>query len=430
MATILLTAGMATTAAQEQRTLNLDQLFQLAETNSKSLKVHNLAVDEAAQAIQVAKNNRLPSIEANLSLSYIGDGWMGDRDFTNGMKAEMPHWGNNFAFKATQAVYTGGAISSGIEISRLQKKIAETELENNRQDIRFLLTGHYLDLFQLSNQEKIYIRNIEQTRLLIAEIKSAFEQGTALKSDITRYELQLKNLELGLTNVQNRIRIINRQLTTTVGLDPDLRIIPDSTLLHSVNPEKKQETEWQAARFQAPTLQMAELGVQLNKKQEDLTRAGLRPTIGLLAANNFDGPILIEVPPINKNFNYWFVGINISYSFDALYKNKKVLKQNKLGVLKAQEQKRLADEQLSNNINAAYIQLEEAYERLTTKEKNVQLAHENYEIVRSRYLNGLSLVTDMLDASNIQLSSELELANAQIGILYQYFLLKKTVGTL
>ena len=47
-----------------------------------------------------------------------------------------------------------------------------------------------------------------------------------------------------------------------------------------------------------------------------------------------------------------------------------------------------------------------------------------------RYLNGLSLVTDMLDASNIQLSSELELTNARIGILYQYYLLKRTIGSL
>ena len=36
------------------------------------------------------------------------------------------------------------------------------------------------------------------------------------------------------------------------------------------------------------------------------------------------------------------------------------------------------------------------YTRLDTKEKSVQLAHENYEVVHSRYLNGLSLVTDML----------------------------------
>ena len=275
----------------------------------------------------------------------------------------------------------------------------------------------------------MYEKNIEQTRLLIKEIESAFEQGTALKSDITRYELQLKNLELGRTNVSNRIRILNRQLVTTIGLETNTEIFPDTTLL-SMNLDKKNELHWQNERNNAPVMQLADLGIQMSERQQNLIRAGRRPTIGLMASNNFDGPILIEVPPINKNFNYWFVGVNVTYKFDSLFKNNKKLKQAKLATLKAQESKRLADEQLSNGINAAYIQLEEAYTRLDTKEKSVQLAHENYEVVHSRHLNGLSLVTDMLDASNIQLSSELELANAQIGILYQYFMLKKTVGTL
>lgn len=30
-------------------------------------------------------------------------------------------------------------------------------------------------------------------------MRAAYQQGTALKSDITRYELQLQNLQLGLT---------------------------------------------------------------------------------------------------------------------------------------------------------------------------------------------------------------------------------------
>lgn len=45
-------------------------------------------------------------------------------------------------------------------------------------------------------------------------------------------------------------------------------------------------------------------------------------------------------------------------------------------------------------------------------------------------MNGLALITDMLDASNTQLDMELQLANYQVGILYQYFLLKKQIGTL
>lgn len=425
---LLTLVGGWPTAAQQQ-VLTMDEMFRLADANSKSIAARQLAVDEAAEAVRVAKNDRLPSIEASLSLSYIGDGWMADRDFSNGMKADMPHFGNNFALKATQVVYSGGAISTGIEMSELQKQIADLELANNRQDVRFLLAGYYLQLFQLHNQEKIYEKNIEQTRLLVDEITAAHRQGTALKSDITRYELQLQNLELGLTNTRNRRNIINRQLTTTLGLDNSVEIMPDTTLL-TVRLDQRNELFWQDEMQKAPALQLAGLAVDMGKKQEQMAKAERRPSVALFASNNLDGPILIEVPPINRNFNYWMVGVSFSYKFDSLFKSNKKLKKAQIATRKAQRDFEYAEEQLSNGVHASYIDLQEAYEHLRTKEKSVQLAHENYSVVHSRYINGLSLITDMLDASNIQLSSEIELANAQIGILYQYCLLKKTVGDL
>lgn len=425
----LLTLAGGWPAAAQQQVLTMDEMFRLADANSKSIAARQLAVDEAAEAVRIAKNDRLPSIEASLSLSYIGDGWMADRDFSNGMKADMPHFGNNFALKATQVVYSGGAISTGIEMSELQKQIADLELTNNRQDVRFLLAGYYLQLFQLHNQEEIYEKNIEQTRLLVDEITAAHRQGTALKSDITRYELQLQNLELGLTNTRNRRNIINRQLTTTLGLDNSVEIMPDTTLL-TVRLDQRNESFWQDEMQKAPALQLAGLAVDMGKKQEQMAKAERRPSVALFASNNLDGPILIEVPPINSNFNYWMVGVSFSYKFDSLFKSNKKLKKAQIATRKAQQDFEYAEEQLSNGVHASYIDLQEAYERLRTKEKSVQLAHENYNVVHSRYINGLSLITDMLDASNIQLSSELELANAQIGILYQYCLLKKTVGDL
>lgn len=425
----LLTLTGGWPAAAQQQVLTMDEMFRLADANSKSIAARQLAVDEAAEAVRVAKNDRLPSIEASLSLSYIGDGWMADRDFSNGMKADIPHFGNNFALKATQVVYSGGAISTGIEMSELQKQIADLELANNRQDVRFLLAGYYLQLFQLHNQEEIYEKNIEQTRLLVDEIIAAHRQGTALKSDITRYELQLQNLELGLTNTRNRRNIINRQLTTTLGLDNSVEIMPDTTML-AVRLDQCNELFWQDEMQKAPALQLAGLAVDMGKKQEQMAKAERRPSVALFASNNLDGPILIEVPPINSNFNYWMVGVSFSYKFDSLFKSNKKLKKAQIATRKAQQDFEYAEEQLSNGVHASYIDLQEAYERLRTKEKSVQLAHENYSVVHSRYINGLSLITDMLDASNIQLSSELELANAQIGILYQYCLLKKTVGDL
>ncbi|MFR7877011.1 MAG: TolC family protein [Butyricimonas paravirosa] len=159
----------------------------------------------------------------------------------------MPHYGNNFAIKATQVVYAGGAINRSIQLSELQQQVAELELQDNRQEVRFLLVGYYLELYQLYNQQEVYEKNIEQTRLLVKEIQAAFQQGTALKSDITRYELQLQNLELGLTSTRNRIKILNRQLTTTIGLAPETVILPDTTVL-ARNIERRDELSWQGMK--------------------------------------------------------------------------------------------------------------------------------------------------------------------------------------
>lgn len=169
---------------------------------------------------------------------------------------------------------------------------------------------------------------------------------------------------------------------------------------------------------------------KLTHNQQNLIRSERRPHISLTATNEFNGPILVEVPPLNNNFNYWFAGVGISYNLDALFKSKKKLKQARIATSKAEKNYQLVKEEIENKVHEAYVNLNEAYVRLHTQQKSVQLAHENFRIVRQRYLNGLSLITDMLDASNMQLDMELQLANYQIGILYQYYLLKKIMGTL
>ncbi len=80
--------------AQEQtvHVLTLDEVFRLAEENSKQLNLSRSGMETARRATDVVRNARLPSIDASLSFSYIGDGTMLDRDFGHSMRAEMPHW--------------------------------------------------------------------------------------------------------------------------------------------------------------------------------------------------------------------------------------------------------------------------------------------------------------------------------------------------
>lgn len=408
----------------------MDELFSLADKNSKSIRLHQLVIREAEQGIKVARNAYLPSLSVKAEATYIGDGCMTDRDFSNGVHADMPHWGNSFVVKAQQTLYAGGSIQSSVRQSKLQKQAAEQTHLDNRQDLRFLLAGYYLDLFQLRNQERVYRKNIEQTHLLVKDMQAAYQQGTALKSDITRYELQLQNLELGLTSTINRLNVLNHQLVTTIELPVETRIVPDTLYLKQLIVDDLQENEWKAGMNDAPSLKLTDIDIALGKNQKRLIQAERLPHITFSATNDFNGPILVEVPPLNNNFTYWFVGVGVSYNLDALFKSKRKLRQADIAIQRLEEKRRLAEEELENSIHKAYINLQEAYIRLRTQQKSVQLAHENFDIVRQRYMNGLALITDMLDASNTQLDMELQLANYQVGILYQYFLLKRQIGTL
>lgn len=251
-----------------------------------------------------------------------------------------------------------------------------------------------------------------------------------MKSDITRYELQLQNLELKLTSTTNKLNVLNHELVTTLGLEEGIRIVPDTAYLQHQLIEERAEKEWSEGIQEAPVMKLADIEIALSKNQKNLIKAERRPHISFSITNEFTGPILVEVPPLNNNFTYWFMGIGVSYNIDALFKGKRKLKQADITLMKLQEKRKLAEEELENKVHEAYVNLQEAYIRLRTQKKSVQLAHENFNIVRQRYVNGLALITDMLDASNTQLDMELQLANYQVGILYQYYLLKKIVGTL
>ena len=416
--------------AQNSYVLTLEQMFALADKNSKSLKIEDAAVMEAQQGVKVAKNGYLPDIDISLSASYLGNGCLMDRNFSNGQNVKMPHFGNNFAIQATQLIYGGGAISNGVAMARLKEEMAGVNREAARSRIRFMLTGFYLDLYKLQNILKVYDRNIDLAKVVITDTKARNKAGVALQNDVTRYELQLKNLELARRRTINSIEILNYDLATMLGLPADMEILPDSTLIEQALPTQDISYWQQLAQTQAHPIKQSALAVEMGKYGEKLARAEMRPTIALIAGNHFDGPITIEVPTINKNYNYWHVGVGISFKLSSLYKANKSIKQAHLNTMTSRHRQDDAQEQVSLAMQADYTRYMEAYDEVATLEKNVQLAHENYTVIENRYRNDIVLVTDMLDASNQLLEAELQLANARINVMFNYYKMKNTSGNL
>lgn len=414
----------------QPRTMGLEEMFRLADENSQRIQVYQTGKDAAEAALQAAKAQRLPDINASLSASYLGDGKLWDRDFSNPMNIDMPHFGNNFSLEAQQVIYAGGAINSGIELAELGRQSAELDWQKNRQEVRFLLTGYYLDLYKLYNQIQVLEKNLELTRQVITNMRARREQGTVLQNDITRYELQEETLKLQLAKVNDACKIINHRLVTTLHLPENTEIQPDTTLLEE-QIRTLSEKEWQSLAEQSNIdLQQTQVSIRINEQKVKLERSERLPKIALVAAEHLDGPITIEVPVLDNNFNYWYIGIGIKYNFSALFKNNHKLKQAKLNVKRAQETHLLMQEQIENSVQASFVDFLTAFTDLRTQKKSVELADQNYDVTSNRYQNDLALLTDMLDASNTKLSADLSLVNARINVIYHYYKMKYVTHTL
>ena len=431
-----------------QQRMSLQSLYDLADQQNQRIKVSEAALKAAEEGVASAKSAMLPSVELSVQGSYTGNAFMMSRGFsTNGTteyivpglgpqqvengKQPTPHWGNSFTAQATQVIYAGGAIRSGIEMAKLGQRIAELDVEKNRQEVRFLLTGHYLDLYQLQNQLQVIAKNIELTEKVIAQMKARRAQGTVLKNDITRYELQRQSLLLAKTQVDDAQKIIRHQIATTIHLPEgeDFQVeelsYDDAALRHD------EEALWQqTASDHNIDIRQASLASSLTEQKLRNTRAASLPSVAVVAENNLFGPYTSDLIPKDANVNAWFIGIGVKYNLSSLWKNKHDIRKAQHEHAEARERVLLAREGVENGVQASYTQLLTSSVEVHTQEKQVELADENYSVVRNRYANDLALLTDMLDASNTKLSAEMALVNARIQMLYNYYKLKYLTHTL
>ena len=455
LAIVLIAKGFlcAPICAQENnvQTMTLASLYDLADRQSQKVRVSEVALQAAEEGVAAVKSALLPSVDLSLQGSYTGNAYMLSRGFSsngttdyivpgvgvipvaNGMQ-DTPHWGNSFAAQVSQVVYAGGAIRSGIRMAELGKEMAELDVEKKRQEVRFLLTGYYLDLYKLGNQIEVVRQNIALTQKEIEQMKARRSEGTVLQNDITRYEFQLQNLELTLTKLNDAFTIINHQLVTTLHLPKQTVIAPDKeeldTEINALSAIAAQDTWQKTATDNNLGIRQAAVASTLAEQKVKQAKAESLPSIAVVAENQLFGPYTQDLIPKDCNVNVWFVGIGIKYGLGSIWKNRHDISKARIEHQQSQEALELALEEVEKGVHAGYTNLLTSYAEVITQQKQVELANQNYDVVQNRYQNELALLTDMVDASNMKLSAEMALVNARIGMLYNFYKLKYITNTL
>ncbi|WP_407510019.1 TolC family protein [Elizabethkingia anophelis] len=427
MAAMLLYGSLI--AAQEVRSMTADEVMTLALQNHQQLKLSEKNIYISKQQTEVTKLQQLPTITASTSQFYLGNALIIDKDFSNSTHVAMPHYGSSYGVQASQLIFKGGLVKKSIEMAGLREQLAELDLEKNQQDVKFLVLSNYLDVYKLKNQEQIFLNNKKLAQERLKNIQKFNQQGMVTRNEVIRGELAIKNLDQGLLTLSNNKKILNYNLDVALGLPQNTEINPTESL---VGKELGPGTDYylQMAYQNNPQLKSANTNIAVAQKNIEIINTDKMPTLSGFGGYNMQRPITTRTPVLDMYSNSWQAGISLSYNIDNLYKTKERLKVGELQKTQAQDALTLTKQNIDMTVNAAYVKYQESIDQAKLMDDAQKLAEENYKITEAKYLNQLAVQAEMIDAQNQKLQAELDFVTAEINVLYQYYNLLKSTGSL
>lgn len=415
--------------AQEIKQMTAGEAAELAVQNHQQLKVSAQNIDIARQSKNIVKLQKLPTITASTSQFYLGDAVAIDKDFSNTTNIPMPHYGSSYAVQATQLIFKGGLVNRSIELAGLREQLSELDLEKNKQDVKFLVISNYLDVYKILNQQEVFQNNKKLAQERLKNIQKFYQQGMVTRNEVIRGELAIKNLDQGILTLVNNRKILNYNLNLALGLPEDTEIVPVESL-DIKEAGIGMPYYMNLARESNPLLKSAKTNIEVADKNIDIIKTDKMPTVAGFGGYSVQRPITTRNPVLDMYSGGWQTGISISYNIDNLYKTKEKVKLGEIQKNQAGDALTLTQQNVDMAVNAAYVKYQEAIQQAEILDDARKLAKENYKITEAKYLNQLAVQAEMTDAQNQKLQSELDYANAEINILYQYYNLLKSTGTL
>lgn len=427
---LLMVLVFSSLQAQEVHTVSLQEAMKLAKENNKKILKSQLEITLAEQNIKERKELRLPDVQLNGMYSRItnitefkGDGFLSGKEVT---KAIPEIYEVNSTFK--MPIYVGNKINNAIRIANQENEIAKIKSEKTENDIELEVVANYLAIYKMMELQKIFEENIKEEKSRLKEVQSLQKYGTVTKNEVIRAELQLSDRELNaLTNSKN-IQIALHDLKTLIQISENEEIAIDTTAsLDEMNGLDPYDFYLNKA-MQNEEMRIASQELNISKTEMQLVKGNYLPSVNFFGNYGFYYPNYKFFPPNPYLYTLGQVGIEARFDLSALYKNKtKVAKAStKIDMQKMQTE--IIKEEIQDQLYKEHTQYQEILEKFVVVDKALDLAEENYRIVKLKYLNQLVLITEMVDADNALLQAKYNKISTRLDAVLKHYEMMHTAG--
>lgn len=421
---------MAVQAArpQQARKLSLSGACKVALINNKQIEKALVEKDIAEEEISEQKELKLPDVDVHTSYARITN----LTEFNNGRKEltkTIPDI-SDFGAQAKMTLYAGGRLGLAVTKARQEYAVASLKTGKVANDVQVEVAAHFLGIYKLLELQKLVAENIKEEEARLKEVQSFKAHGTVTKNEVLRAELLLSNRQLQYMHNQKNIEAAFNEFKTLLQLPEEDSVMIDTAGILNTPVVVNGFQAYLQAAYQKEEMLIAQKQEDIKNTERRMVKGSIYPVVNVFTGWGFNYPNYLFFPPAPNWYTLGKIGVEASFSLTGLYKNKTRLRIADKKIEAQQAGTEILKNAIKDNVFKQYKQYEEVEETLPVAEKAEQQAAENYRIIKTKYLNQLALITDMVDADNALLEARFNRVSARIDLLMKYYELQYASGTL
>lgn len=426
MIAALLSLGVLSMNAQTAQSgdtisLTLDECLRIALNENPTIKVADMEIERVDYSKKETIGQLFPEI------SFAGQYSRTIEKQTMAMMGQTIQIGNDNSYSA------GFSASMPLISVQLWKslKLSDNQIKQNMEKARESrlslinqVQNAYYGLLYAQDALNVLEENRETAKLNADIYKKKFENGSASEYDVLRAEVQVKNIEPSILDMENTIRQAKLQLKLLMGMDMALNIKVSGNLADYQKSMYETVLDTNASIENNSTLRTFELQTEALKQALNVQKAAWFPTLALTANYNWTS---MNNGAIFKNLTWYpYSTVGLSLSLPIFQGGRRYYKQKQAEISYREMtwQRENLENSLKLQVQAQFDNIQKSVSQIETNKAGVEQAVKANQIMEKSFRIGAASYLDLRDSENSLMDARL----AYYQSIYNYLVAQSNLS--
>lgn len=386
----------------------LDRALADAVNTAGTVRIEMLESEEAALDAENAQSRRYPQLSIGAGANYVSTVMEIDMPFKNIRFGDYDSY--DFTLSVRQLIYDGGRLSSLRSAGEARIRAGEYSAEAGRLAVELKTKAAFFQTLMAERMVESAGRTREEASRHLDMVLSLRNQGMAIENDVARARLRVSSATLEVSERNTDLVKARAAFRRSVGCDSEEPV----TLVWNGD-YKPAFVEASRDRLDGrPEFRVFDSAREASLLAGKAASAGLRPSVGLVAAYHYGRPGLDL--PANDWMSYATAGISLSWNLWDWGETRREMTRAGIAARRVDENRSEFARELDRQLTEANAVYSSARERLGLAREAAALAGETLAVAETSYREGMMTETDYDNAHTILARARIEAAAAETAV--------------